>query len=218
MERNWDLSQMTDGKKYMPNDMVKVGCNDCKGCDGCCNHMGSSITLDPLDVYRLCKALGTTLEELLSDMLELNLVDGVILPNLKMQGEDEVCGFLNGEGRCSIHASRPGICRLFPLGRLYEDDSFSYILQVGQCKAKNPTKMKVSKWIDTPNLKQNQEFILKWHTFLKGFQNRFKGFSTDEEMALMKQIDMQILQVFFLTPYNLEEDFYPQFYKRLEAF
>ena len=29
--------------------------------------------------------------------------DGVILPNLKMQGERECCAYLDGNGRCSIH-------------------------------------------------------------------------------------------------------------------
>ena len=30
-------------------------------------------------------------------------MDGMILPNLKMVGEDEHCIFLNQEGRCGIH-------------------------------------------------------------------------------------------------------------------
>lgn len=56
--------------------------------------------------------------------LELNVVDGIILPNLRMNGTREVCSFLNEEGRCSIHPYRPGICRLFPLGRYYEKMDF----------------------------------------------------------------------------------------------
>lgn len=31
MERNWDLSEMTDGKLYTENDMARIGCNDCEG-------------------------------------------------------------------------------------------------------------------------------------------------------------------------------------------
>ncbi|MDQ9892155.1 YkgJ family cysteine cluster protein, partial [Acinetobacter baumannii] len=75
------------------------------------------IILDPLDIYRLTFGLQQKFEQLLADKLELNVVDGVILPNLKMAGENEQCSFLNDEGRCSIHSIRPGICRLFPLGR-----------------------------------------------------------------------------------------------------
>ena len=65
--------------------------------------MGSTIILDPFDVWRLTTGLGISFEALLEDKLELNLVEGVILPNMKTSGEQERCGFLNAEGRCSIH-------------------------------------------------------------------------------------------------------------------
>ena len=47
-----------------------------------------------------------------------------------MNNEKEACYFLNEEGRCSIHSFRPGICRLFPLGRFYEEEGFRYFLQI----------------------------------------------------------------------------------------
>ena len=48
---------------------------------------------------------------------------------------------LNDEGRCS-HDARPGFCRMFPLGRLYENGTFSYFLQVSECPKENKTKSK----------------------------------------------------------------------------
>ena len=70
------------------------------------------------------------MEALLVEKLELHVVEGIILPNLNMQEREqgkEVCGFLNEEGRCSIHPYRPGICRIFPLGRYYENGSFCHV-------------------------------------------------------------------------------------------
>ena len=64
MERNVDIDKISDGKRYGANDMVKVGCDDCRGCSACCNGMGDSIVLDPMDVYRLEKKLGKTMEEI----------------------------------------------------------------------------------------------------------------------------------------------------------
>lgn len=72
-------------------------------------------------------------DTLLANYLELNVVDGMVLPNLKMAGEEEACLFLK-DGRCSIHGYRPGICRLFPLGRIYEENGFKYFIQVHECK------------------------------------------------------------------------------------
>jgi hypothetical protein len=83
MIREWDLNDVSDGKKYGLSDMVKADCDDCKGCSACCHGMGKSIVLDPLDIYRLVVHLNMPFEALLGDNIELNIVDGVILPNLK---------------------------------------------------------------------------------------------------------------------------------------
>ena len=45
MERNVDIDKISDGKRYGANDMVKVGCDDCRGCSACCHGMGDSIVL-----------------------------------------------------------------------------------------------------------------------------------------------------------------------------
>ena len=163
MQRNCDMNEISDGRLYELNDMVKASCNDCEGCFACCQGMGTSIKLDPLDIFRLSSNLNKSFEQLLAENIELNLVDGTILPNLKMVGENERCSFLNEDGRCSIHSHRPGICRIFPLGRIYENQDFKYFLQVNECKKENRSKVKVSKWIDTPDLTKNQQFINDWH-------------------------------------------------------
>ena len=129
MERHVNMAEISDGKRYKSTDMARIGCNECEGCSDCCREVGSSIVLDPWDVYMLEKNLSCGFEGLLGRHLELNVVDGVVLPNLRLLENREGCTFLDGRGRCSIHAFRPGFCRLFPLGRLYEDGTFSYFLQ-----------------------------------------------------------------------------------------
>ena len=212
MKRNVRMEDISDGKLYTANDLVKADCGDCEGCSACCRGMGSSIVLDPLDIYRLTTGLGVRFEQLLSDKIELNVVDGIILPNLKMGGEKECCAFLNEEGRCSIHGIRPGICRLFPLGRFYEDGGFKYFLQIHECKKENRTKVKVKKWIDTPDLKKYESFISEWHYFLLELQGKL--LKIEEEKV--KTINMFLLQSFFLEPYKVEEDFYGQFDHRMK--
>ena len=213
MKREVDMKEISDGRLYGLNDMIRVGCNDCEGCSACCQGMGDSVKLDPLDIYRLCKHLNCGFEELMQDRIELNVVDGVILPNLKMAEPKERCSFLNKEGRCSIHAARPGICRLFPLGRFYEEDGFKYFLQVHECPKENKTKVKVKHWIDIPDIKENEKYILTWHRFLKEIEAFVEGGATEVQV---KQISLYVLQQFFMTPYDMEADFYPQFFERME--
>ncbi|MDE6531303.1 MAG: YkgJ family cysteine cluster protein [Lachnospiraceae bacterium] len=218
MRRYVNLEEISDGKIYDEEDMVKADCLDCSGCSKCCQGMGNSITLDPYDIWRLTKGCGLSMEALLADQVELSVVDGVILPNLKMTGEKEQCAFLNEKGRCSIHAFRPGICRLFPLGRYYEGDTFRYFLQTGECLHPK-TKIKVRKWIDTPDYKRNKEFILQWHDLVDQVEGLIRENEDDE---FRKNINMMFLKIFFLTPYQAEaasdDVFYIQFYERQKQF
>lgn len=211
MKRQVSIEEIWDGRFYGPNDMVKAGCEDCKGCSDCCRGMGNTIILDPLDVHRLCEGLQTNFEGLLGKNLELNVVDGVILPNLLEAGVKEQCTFLNEEGRCSIHEFRPGVCRLFPMGRYYEGGSFRYFLQSGECKKEPKTKVKLKKWLDTPDLKRYEAFVNDWHYFLEAAEHLLKDLSDE---ALVKKINLFILKTFYMTPY--EGDFYEQFEIRLK--
>jgi Fe-S-cluster containining protein len=214
MKRNVSLEEISDGRLYSANDMVKADCHGCQGCSDCCKGMGSSIILDPYDVYRLTTGLGKSLQELLAGEVELNVVDGVILPNLKMAGPEERCAFLNPEGRCSIHGLRPGICRLFPLGRYYENGSFRYFLQTGECKALH-SKVKVSKWIDTPRLLENTAFVTRWHYLLNEAEELIRE---NEDDTFRKNLNMFLLNTFYLTPYEKNRDFYEQFEERLARY
>ena len=81
MKRYVNMADISDGRYYSSGDMIKAGCI---GCGSCCRGMGRSILLDPLDIVRLVTRLGSTFEELLKDKIELNVADGIILPNLKM--------------------------------------------------------------------------------------------------------------------------------------
>lgn len=175
--------------------------------------MGSSILLDPLDVFRLSEGLHKNFDELLAEHIELNIVDGLILPNLKMAGEKEQCTFLNAEGRCSVHALRPGICRLFPLGRIYENRSFQYFLQVYECKKESRAKVKVQKWLGMPDAKRYERSVSEWHYFLKDLQQQMEA---EQNADTMKAVSMYVLKSFYLTPYDSGRDFYEQFEERLE--
>ena len=212
MRRGVRLEEISDGKLYGLNDMVKVGCQDCAGCSACCRGMGNSIVLDPLDVYRLSQHFHQSFEELLTDKIELSLEGGLILPHMRMDAATESCVFLNEEGRCSIHAMRPGLCRIFPLGRYYEGDTVHYILQTGECKKENRTKEKVKKWIATADIKQNERFLLDWHVLL----GRLEVIVQQAEEAVRKELVMYVLTVFYVRPYDLTQDFYAQFFERMK--
>ena len=52
-----------------------------------------------------------------------------------------------------------------------------------------------------------------WHYFLKELGEAMKDSGSQETM---KAVNMYVLNWFYVTPYGEDEDFYPQFYRRLE--
>lgn len=212
MKRNVSIEEISDGRLYGANDMVKADTGGCEGCSACCHGMGNSIILDPYDIWQLCRYLGQPFERLLEQYLELNVVDGLILPNLRMTGEKETCGFLDHQCRCSIHPARPGVCRLFPLGRVYEGRDFQYFLQVHEC-SRCKTKVKVKRWVNVPEFSKYEAYIRQWHYFLEDVSVFLER---EEQEGLRKQVTLYLLKEFFVKPWE-EEAFYLQFERRMEA-
>lgn len=211
MKRQVNFNEISDGRKYTSSALVKLGCKECEGCSACCHQMDSAI-LDPWDIYMLTTHLNCGMEQLLNGYLELSVHDGLIVPQLKMDGAGQACRFLNEHGRCSIHAFRPGVCRLFPLGRIYEDGKFSYFLQIHECKKENRSKVKIQKWLGIPQLTRYEDYICQWHALTERFCGEFPMWSAEEQ----RERNLLVLQTFFMTAHTLSDDFYGQFEERLQ--
>ena len=149
---------------------------------------------------------------LLGDKIELRQNNKILLPYLKMQDKDKRCSFLNKENRCMIHSKRPNICRLFPLGRAYQDDDFKYFLQVGNCPKEDLKDVKVKSWIGIENYDENKRFILEWYKFIKALTFRLKFVRDEEEI---KAINKTLLEGCYRIKIKEDEDFYSVFLKDL---
>ena len=147
--------------------------------------------------------------------LELNVVDGIIMPNLKMQKSDGRCAFLREDNLCNIHTIRPGICRMFPLGRYWEDEThFKYIVQKGECNKDNLSKIKLKKWLGIEGLAEYDSYIVRWHEYVKQLQAALPGLSEDN----VKILNTFNLRVFYMTTYAGcvdDKAFYAEFDRRL---
>ena len=66
MWREESVGEISDGRFYTANDMVKIGTNDCAGCSDCCR-MDPVIVLDPCDAFELARFLGEGVEDLLNE-------------------------------------------------------------------------------------------------------------------------------------------------------
>ena len=85
----------------------------CHRCLHCCHD--KRIQLNPYEVARLAKNRGVTT----TDIRERWTVDGQGVELART--ETGACVFLGIDG-CTVHADRPLVCRLYPLGRVIEPD------------------------------------------------------------------------------------------------
>ena len=96
------------------------------------------------------------------------------------------------------------------LGRFYEEQGFRYFLQVHECPKPDKGKIKIRKWLDLPDLKRYEQFVCGWHDYLK---EQKKKVEADPEQ--IKPVSMELLRRFYIMPYDLDGDFYEQFYERM---
>ena len=197
-------------KYYGLQHMVRIGCGDCKGCSDCCRDMGNSVVLTPYDVHTMSIGLGMSVDDLFAHWLQLGMTDGLLQPSMAMDGPGEACHGLDAEGRCSIHKFRPSICRLFPLGRQYTDAGISYFVLEGACPATPKSKVKIEKWVERPEFKEHETFLIQWHSFKKECLKKLEACGED----YAKQLHVFVLQLFFRKPYT-QGKFYEEFLQRL---
>lgn len=214
-----DLQTISDGHLYSEKDMAPLACNECRGCHDCCVNMDQSITLDPYDIYLLTSNLGLSFEEMMQKaMIEFHVDEGLLLPNLKMVPKSldmkrpPECYFLNEQGRCSVHTFRPGICRLFPLGRNFEGDKLSYFVLKDACSIEKRDKVVISKWLGYEDQANYRQFVETWHAVRR--QIRELVLSTEDEQYA-NAITTGFIKLFYLMPYK--DNFFDEFKQRLES-
>lgn len=188
MIREIDENLIQPDKLLRSGDMIRLGCGNCDGCSECCRDREGRITLDRWDMNRLKEGLGKSFDDLLSlQYIEITLVNNILLPVLGKKADRDECIFLNEEGRCSIHPCRPGICRMFPLARIYHDDgSFSYFLQEGECPRKGGVKIKVAKWLGVGNISRYEQEVRDYHDSLQELREKCFLASSHEEIVRLQ--------------------------------
>ena len=212
MKTNVDLSTLSDGKIYELFDLAPTDTQGCTGCSECCHGIGETAQLNPYDVYAIGKALNLQFDDLINYRIQIQPFNRFKMPYLKMMGSNERCSFLNNSGRCEIHAHRPDVCRLFPLGRAYSQDDFAYFFQPDACVKTDLLPITVSKWISIDRYEENRVFLLNWRQVLKAFDFKLRFvYDTAEKETLMNDF----LAAFYGDLLASEDDFYGAYYKAL---
>ena len=82
-----------------------------------------------------------------------------------------------------------------------------------ECPKEGKSKIKVQKWLDTPELTKNQQFLIQWHKLRGKLREK-----ASEKPEKSKEMNLLLLHLFFVHPYEIATDFYPQFEARYAEF
>lgn len=104
------------------SELLELTCG-AAGCSSTCCKAAAPIVLTPYEISRICKSTGMSYEDLL-DVLDTDRAKGF---PLVMLPRDPACHFWTATG-CRIYDARPLACRLFPLGRVFENGRSHIVL------------------------------------------------------------------------------------------
>lgn len=186
MIRDIKKNLITKDKLMNSSDDAPIGCASCEGCGECCSNRGNSLTLDPFDIRLFKKAFGMSFQQLKNaGMIDFAQVNEIVLPVIGKKAGTDTCYFLGVDGRCQIHKIRPGLCRLFPLARIYHSDgSFSYFVQEGECPYGDGTPVNIEKWLGYKNIESYEKEVRAYHDRIVGLRKACS--ETDDEDELVK--------------------------------
>lgn len=193
----------------------------CKGCGNCCKNRHDLI-LNSKDLFNIAKKLALSTEQVIEKYCNTYLGDNSRFPivRLKPQGVNSACPLLKGS-RCSVQDLKPGVCALFPIGRIAKFDT-----QVGgsdqfnsmdicyikmECLCPTNRKQTVRSWLERFNIPVEDEFFAKWNEVLFTLSNLIQEFEQklNSEEALRHIIAAAIFSLY--KNYDTDKEFLSQF-------
>jgi Fe-S-cluster containining protein len=209
-------------------DKMEVGLDDtfrfkCYGCGKCCKNR-EDILLNPKDLFNIALSLGKSTAEVMDSICDRYIGGSSRIPLVRLQpvGKNMVCPLLK-DNRCTVHALKPGVCALFPLGRFVKynaedgkadlsgNASVSYLLNPIECGGhRNNT---VRRWLESFGLDPNDPYYLRWTDFFMNMSNYVRNLESAERKLPPQGFVAiwSVLQHLLYENYDTAQDFMPQF-------
>lgn len=133
----------------------------CKKCGFCCDN--TSIQLYPFDVFEICRELKIDSKEFHKRYTKFIIDKG--MPRCILSNNPH-CPF-KIESLCSIHDKRPLRCRLFPVGRHFQEDKTEYILPKHQCIGFDTGhKQTIGEYLESQKIDKYDQESQRWNHFI----------------------------------------------------
>lgn len=190
----------------------------CKQCGNCCRNR-EDILISPYDLSRIAQHLSVKPKDVIDRYCLFYIGRNSHLPVvlLKAIGKDKHCPFLQNN-RCAIHASKPTVCALFPLGRFANiregSGETQYLLQPVSCGAKDETHT-VREWLSSLDLLESDAWFQVWQKTIAELSPLMRRLDEKLPEDLLNMLNSILFTEMYLA-YRMDMDFLSQFRANME--
>jgi Fe-S-cluster containining protein len=213
-----NLAENLDQYRLGPDEKFQF---KCRSCGKCCKNR-NDIMLTTRDLYNIARKLGTTIEAVMDTYCESYIGDTSRIPIVRLRpvGKTNSCPLLNGE-RCLVHDSKPAVCALYPLGRVYapnkegttgfhSDTGVIYIMQPVECGSRNRNNT-VKSWLEKFGIPVEDEFFILWNETVVFLAELFRGLYEKNTPSYVLDASWGITFGALYAAYDTGVDVLPQF-------
>ena len=184
----------------------------CNACGKRCQDR-EDILLTPYDLNRIAQYLDIPMGKVVQDYCVCYVGTYSRLPivAVNMKGPEKICPFLK-ERKCRIHAAKPTVCALYPLGRVgaYELGGIPrYFIQNVSCGAKDETHT-VREWLTGYGLEESENWFREWQKLVVSLAERLNAYGPVLTGKMQSMIGEVLLSILYIH-YENDRDFMEQF-------
>lgn len=207
------------------DEPFKFGCTMCGKC--CINR--EDILLSPRDIYQMSKELGISTEDLFKQYCETYVGTDSRVPIVRLlsRGRVKRCPLLKNR-KCMVHAAKPAVCAMFPVGRCLVAENpkeglrdfskvrLEYIFMNPGCGDKSETHT-VREYLESFGISVEDKFFMEWQRTVLRLGDMFRKIEKEVRMEVMEQVWTAAFIGLYLH-YDTEADFMMQFKENARKF
>lgn len=218
-ERTKNALEGIENRRLELDDTLPFSCTHC---GGCCVHQ-EELLLNPLDLFRMAKELGITIEQWMEQYGECYIGKDSRIPLVRIhpQGETRRCPLLKNN-KCSVHKAKPSVCGLYPLGRTIryvldeqgkpdmEKSEVIYFHSGCFCGRQNGHQT-VREWLEEFHLLESESFFIQWSQVVAEasiFLRELEKVITNQDIMNMA---WSMVCALLYNQYDTGKEFRPQF-------
>lgn len=223
-ERTKNVIEGIENRRLELDDILPFSCIYC---GGCCVHQ-EELLLNPLDLFRMAKELGITIEQWMEQYGECYIGEDSRIPLVRIhpQRETRRCPLLKNN-KCSVHKAKPSVCGLYPLGRTIryvldeqgkpdmEKSEVIYFHSGCFCGRQNGHQT-VREWLEEFHLLESDSFFIQWSQVVAEtsiFLRELEKVVTNQDIMNMA---WSMVCAILYSQYDTGKEFRPQFDRNVQ--